>query len=300
MPTDTTITYRPGTPDDSYAAYLVFARAVSDLVHRRGNPNNPDSKAIDHMWSERRALYDFLAAAADQYWIAERKGEVIGYARSIVWDGVRELTELFVDPILQSGGVGHQLLRHVFPPDDRVPIHSIIGSSDVRAIALYLRAGVFPQTTVAYFGRAPEQIIVKTDLVIRRAAAEDLDHLCHIDQRVLGHRRDAIQHWMVEHREGYLYLRGGQPVGYGYLDTRNGPFAVIDPHDFPAVLGHAENQAALTGRYCAFEAPLTNQVAVNYLLMRGFRMDQFVAQWMMNYPFVRFDNYMLTSPAFFL
>ena len=45
---------------------------------------------------------------------------------------------------------------------------------------------------------------------------------------------------------------------------------------------------------------MINQVAVDYLLGRGFWMDAFMAVMMTDRPFARFENYILTSPPFFM
>ena len=102
-------------------------------------------------------------------------------------------------------------------------------------------------------------------------------------------------------RQGYLYLRNGQPVGYGYVGHRSGPFALLDAADYPAVLAHAETQAAERG-YGQFgvEIPMINQTVVDYLLEHGFRMDSFMAVMMSDVPFGKFENYIFTSPPFFM
>jgi hypothetical protein len=46
--------------------------------------------------------------------------------------------------------------------------------------------------------------------------------------------------------------------------------------------------------------PMVNRAAVDYLLGRGFWMDSFVALFMSDASFGRFDNYIVTSPPFFL
>jgi hypothetical protein len=95
--------------------------------------------------------------------------------------------------------------------------------------------------------------------------------------------------------------RNERPVGYGYLGVRNGPFTLLDETDFPAVLAHAESQALRQGRKeFGLEVPMIIQVAVDYLLGRGFRLDSFMAVMMTDRPFARFENYILTSPPFFL
>jgi len=113
----------------------------------------------------------------------------------------------------------------------------------------------------------------------------------------LGFSRDSSQCWLLTYR-GYRY---GQPVGYGYLGVRNGSSALLESDDFPAVPAHAKSQAAAQGRReFGLELPMVNQVAVDHLLGRGFKMHSFVAIMMNDQPFTKFENYILASPQFFL
>ena len=48
------------------------------------------------------------------------------------------------------------------------------------------------------------------------------------------------------------------------------------------------------------EVPIINRPAVDHLLARDYRLDTFVAMWMGNTPFGRFDPYIFTSPPFTL
>lgn len=45
---------------------------------------------------------------------------------------------------------------------------------------------------------------------------------------------------------------------------------------------------------------MANQVAADYLLSGGFRIDAFMAHFMSDGPTGRFDSYILTSPPFIL
>ncbi|MFC1922606.1 GNAT family N-acetyltransferase [Chloroflexota bacterium] len=299
-------TTRPGTLSDSYTVFNIFERALADLARRFGSTSSfsaDEPLALERMWAERHSLYEHLAVTADQFWLAEREGIAIGYARSIVRDGVRQLTELFVLPGEQAGGIGRTLMAQAFPPIQDAKHSSIIASPDIPAQALYLKSGVYPRFPVYYFGRSPEQVSFSSDLTIEpfQASPSDLATLAEIDKTVLGFTRHIDHKWFLSERQGYLYSRNDQPVGYGYLGLRNGPFALLDKADFPAVLAHAESQAHIQGRKeFGLEVPTINQVAVDYLLGRGFRMDAFMAVMMNDKPFARFKNYILTSPPFFM
>ena len=45
---------------------------------------------------------------------------------------------------------------------------------------------------------------------------------------------------------------------------------------------------------------MINKAAVDYLLANGFRFDRFVALFMVDEEFGRFDHYIVSSPPFFL
>ena len=298
------ITYRPGTADNSRAVYDIFDRSVLDLGARLGVPTftgGDDPAALDDRWQRRRPLFEHLARTADQFWIAERDGGAIGYARSTLRDGLRELTEFFVLPGEQSRGVGGELLARAFPRDG-ARRRAIIATTDQRALARYLRAGVYPRSPIYEFVRQAEPMNVATDLAIEPAAPSPttLAELRSVDLAVLGHARDADHAFLADNRRSFLYRRNGRTVGYGYHGDRVGPVALLDDRDFPAVLAHAERAAAERGAEFGAEVPLINRAAVDHLLTRGCRMEPFITFLLSDAPFGRFENYIVTSPPLFL
>ena len=306
QPNQPAVTIEPGTAADSYTTFLLFEQAYADLTRRLGSTEPTslaDPETLQRTWLARQSLYAHLATTADQFWLARRGDQTVGFARSILRDRVRLLTELFVLPGQQSTGLGRQLLAKAFPPEgaDR---HWLLATADLRAQALYLKAGLFPHFPVYYFWRQPmEAAPIVTDLAIRLAdpSAQTLQAMGDIDAQLLGHRRDADHHWLMSERQAYLYFRAGQPVGYGYVGPSNGPFALLHDTDFPVALAHAENQAAQLGRaYMGLEVPMVNHSAVTYLMRRGFQIDTFMAHFMSDGPPGRFSNYIITSPPFIL
>lgn len=299
------IVYRPGSPADSYAVFLVFEESLADLMRRLGDTEPTsftDPAALAAMWEERRSLYEHLAETAEHFWVAEQAGRIVGFARSIRRDGVRELTEFFVRPGVQASGVGRTLLAHAFPKDGARARH-IIASPDMAAQALYLRASVYPHGTVYYWWRAPETVAVESDLEVRplEATPATLAILAEIDRAVLGYTRDPDHAWLLRDRQGLLYLRGGESIGYGYIGRRNGPFALRQPDLFPAVLAHAETTAAAAGRsHFGLQTPTQNRHAMEHLLARRFTIENFITTLLSDGPFGHFDRYILTSPPFFL
>lgn len=299
------ITYEQGNIDDNYAAFLLFEEALADLVLRfgfAGSTSWEDADKLARMWQKRRPLYEHIFQTSDQFWLAKQNGDVVGFSRAIKRDGGQELTELFVKPDLQSGGVGRELIARAFPAAS-ARRRFIIATPDFRAQALYLKSGVFPRFPIYYFGRQPELVPFETDLefVPLTNSEEMVATLATIDTEVIGFQRDVDQRWFLANRRGYLYVRNGRPVGYGYVGETSGPFALLDAADFPAVLAHAESTVFAEGlTQFGVEVPMVNETAITYLLSRKFKIDAFMAMFMSDRPFGNFDRYLITSPPFFV
>lgn len=189
------VTFRRGAGADNYAAFLVLEHAIADLVRRFGSTepmSADDPAALARMWQERRPLYDFLAANCDQFWVAERDGKVVGYARSMLYGDAQQLTEFFVMPDSQSKGVGRGMLERAFPSGPRRRF--IIATPDFRAQGLYMKTGLYPRGTIHSFGCTPAIVSVASDLGFALLTAPDADTLATlsaIDEAVLGFRRES-------------------------------------------------------------------------------------------------------------
>ena len=301
------ISFRRGTIDDSFAVWQVFADTLLDLSKRQGVmaiTGADEHSDIAPFWERRKSLFQHLARTAHQFWIAEEDARIVGYARSILRDDVLELTEFFVLPNAQSAGLGKELLKRAFPTQD-AKHHIIVATTDVRAQVRYLKTGVVPRFPEMYWTRAPENVIVESDLEFVRAehSADTLARIAEIDRAILGHTRDVDHAWLLNARAGYLYKRAGNVVGYGYhsLGGGSGPFALCEERDFAAVLAHAEREAIKRGdEQVGFDIPMVNRAAIDYFLQRKYELDSFVALFMSDAPVGKFENYVITSPAFFI
>jgi GNAT superfamily N-acetyltransferase len=297
--------YRPGNPADSRPCFEIFEASVDDLSRRYGMAANATAGDPD-AWEIRRPLFEHLAMTGEHWWIAEDEmsGAIVGYARSILRDGVRELTEFFVLPDVQSGGVGRELLARSFPSDG-VRHRAIVATIDPRAIARYLRSGLDGRVAIIGLEAAPRPVEVETDLVREPIDSSNpqLDALGDIDRAVLGFRRDEDHAWLAGQRAGWLYRRDRRPVAYGYHPSRpvwGGPYAVRTASDLPALLADGESAAAAAGHdNVTFDLPLVGRSGLDHLLARGFRVDPFVMLFFTDGPTDGLDRYVLTSPPFF-
>ncbi|MGH7628802.1 MAG: GNAT family N-acetyltransferase [Gemmatimonadales bacterium] len=300
------LTFRRAGPDDSPALFGIFVAAVDDLGRRLGVETFSGAGGAppvpEELWPERRPLFDHLARTAEHAWLAEEDGAPVGYARSIARDGTLELTEFFVLPGRQSAGLGRELMARAFP-DDGSRHRSIIATPDLRALARYLRAGLAARFPIYGFSRAARALALPptVDAHPMDDSAATLETLAAIDRANLGFRRDVDHRWLRTVREGYLFREGERLVGYGYVGgVYNGPFAVLDEADWPAVLTHAERRVTALTPVVAFDVPLINRSAAAWLLSQGYRMSDFVNYYLSDHPTGHFERHIITTPSFFV
>ncbi|HYN63541.1 MAG TPA: GNAT family N-acetyltransferase [Candidatus Limnocylindrales bacterium] len=303
--TDPAFQIRPGTAQDSRPAFDVFLPAIKDLAIRLGSPWEVEP---EDLWTRLGPMYEFLAAHAAEWWVAEdaATGQLIGHARSIERGGLFELSEFFVLPGRQMAGVGAALLKSTFP-EGRGEVRAIIATSDVRAQARYYRAGTAARFPILSLNGAPGAAAgdgaADRTMEAQRATEEDIPALVELEHSVLGFDRGDEFRWLLEHREGYLYRRSGRIVGSGFLGSRGGvgPVSAAQPADTPGILDHLERRAAeLEIAEMSFDTPGPNEAGIRHLLDRGFRLDQFLTLLMSNRPFGQFDRFIGFSPPFVL
>lgn len=295
------IVFRPVAAADNFAAFRVHHIAVVDLLKGSSKGNTPPQEEIMQGWEKHRSLYEHLANTAEHFWVAEQNGEIIGYSRSCNYDGVRQLTELFVLPSVQAKGVGKELLARAFPHAS-ARLRLIIASPALPAQVLYMRNGVYTHQTLYIFSRVPQPTAITSDLIIEPAPVSTvaLPLFAAVDSGILGFQRDDDHAWLLSDRQGWLYRRQGKVVGYGYTGEKSGPFALLEPADFPVVIAHAENQAAAASRESfLLWVVSTNRHAIDYLLGHNYKLLPFPASLLSDAPFGRLDHYINTDPPYF-
>jgi len=299
------IIIRRGELADSRPAFDVFLPAVNDLSRRLGQPWDPEPEAL---WTRLEPLFAMLAEEAAEWWVAEDRGsgQVIGHARSIERGSLLELSEFFVMPDRQTAGVGGQLLERAFPLD-RGEVRAIIATTDTRALARYYRTGTAARFPILSLlgppGVASGAGPLDPALDAQAATTDDMAAMNELERSVVGFGRGQEFAWLVEHRHGFVYRRGGRMVGYAFIGDRGGigPLAVADPDDQPAILDHLERTAAEREiAEISVDAPGPNDVAIRHLLHRRLKIDPFYTLFMSSRPFGQFDRYIGFSPPFVL
>jgi len=285
----------------------VFRRSLGAYLHRLGFIDSPTitDEMVRESWTVRRTWVEHLWRTAAENWVAvDPNGRVVGWAQSAERDGHLELTFFFVNPDVQSKGMGRALLDRAFPRD-RAAHRAIFATQDPRALSLYLRSGVRFVTTVVDFAAKPRPTTVTTDLEIEpiMPGPAAIEVIAGIETAILGHRRDIDIAFLLDRRPAWLARRGGKVVGFafGARGDTVGPLGVLEPDDMPALLAVVENEAAEVGvPELFFSTPLANAVAVDYFLGRGYRIDPFVAAILADDLSMHLDRWIHTNPSYIL
>ncbi len=151
-------------------------------------------------------------------YIAEQDDHVLAYASAITRGEVTYLTDLFVRPEQQSSQLGRTLLSYVLPLDGR--IHCTMSSTDYRALALYIRAGMHPAWPhfVLRLERPISADFSTSKIEIVEASPDD-SALIRWDAQVSGRERPQDhEYWIAMQQAVPLWFqRQGQTIGYGYI-----------------------------------------------------------------------------------
>lgn len=224
-------------------------------------------------------------------YVAEQDEKVLAFAGAITRGNITFLTDLFVWPAHQSGQLGKTLLHSVLQQDDRV--HCTMSSSDPRALALYIRAGMRPQWPhfALRLQKPTHEMPLTPGMEIIEADPGD-PALVRWDAQVSGRLRPVDHlYWVREQRAVPLWFRRrGQIVGYGYIRLGAGtlwdpqactlgPIGASTPEDATACVLAAVNWALQQAEVLHIDVPGPHPCLAT-ILERGFRItyvDTFVS-----------------------
>lgn len=278
----------------------MFRRSLWAYLRRVGVAGPDDVDDVDQAWRRQGATFVHTETSAAEDWLAVDGGAVVGMARSIERDGHLQLTHFFVDPEVQAGGVGRELLRRAFPPG-RGRGRSILATQHPRALGLYLRAGVATRSVAATFVRPPGDPGTPSGLDVVAAGAGDLGTIVAIDGEALGFTRRVDLAFLLGDRPASLLVRDGTAVGYAFTSNGElcGPAAVRSAADLPAVLTLLERSAHERGQdEHGVLLSLHAHAGVRWLLDRGYRLLPFYELLLVDAPTIAFDRYVMTQPSF--
>jgi ribosomal protein S18 acetylase RimI-like enzyme len=225
--------------------------------------------------------------ATGQLLLAERDRTPIGFAGTITRSGIAFLADCFVRADAQSSGVGRRLLDRLLAGEGET--RCTVSSSDPRAQALYIRAGMRPRwPNFILDGQTYTLGTLPADRVESVEATTDDPQLIEWDAAIGGRRRpEEHRYWVAQHQAVPLWFRrGGQTIGYGYAqlhspellwrpDTlRLGPIGAQNQADALACLGAAVSWAkqrapainiSVPGPHAALAALLEARFRISYV-----------------------------------
>lgn len=182
---------RPAREADLRALYEVWYQ--TEVVD---NPNPPSPGEVPAYLSH--------VLRTRTIFVAEQDGEVLAFAGTIRRGNIAFLTDLFVRPACQSGQLGKTLLQAVFPQTAKL-VHCTISSSDPRALALYIRAGMQPQWPFfALHGEKPSLRLPDQGIEFIEADPADPE-LIEWDAQIGGRRRSEDHIFWIHEQEGLPY-----------------------------------------------------------------------------------------------
>ncbi len=161
--------------------------------------------------------------------VAERDGAIRAFAGAVTREGISFLTDLFVEPAMQSSQLGKILLQAILPVDGLV--HCTMSSSDPRALGLYIRSGMRPQWPhfVLRLQKSSGLSLPESEVEIVEADPTD-PALLQWDRDLSGRSRPLELHYWCQHQRAVpiWFQRQKKVVGYAYV--RLGAGTLTDPN----------------------------------------------------------------------
>jgi GNAT superfamily N-acetyltransferase len=242
------IAYHPSQPEDLDRADALVVDTINDLTERHGFGRMASP-------SPRRFESFCLADDARGLWTAEDDGVPVGFAWSWVRDEFWFLAQLFVEPGLQSGGVGRELLRRTLDHADHSDVKQralITFAFNTVSQGLYIRHGFAPQFPI-YLMSVPRdgisgRIRGPLDVTPLDGSNNEAAALSEVDRLALGFARG--EHHAVLAGEpgmrGFGLHEADRLVGSFYISEGGhiGPLAVASSDHIEATFSAALAVAA--------------------------------------------------------
>ena len=254
------IDVRPATEADLEAIYSIWYETETVGI---ANPPPPGQD----LWFRQVFRTGQLVVASDG------SGRPLGFAGARRHGPLTVLTDLFVRPAAQSGGIGSALLEAVLPRSGPLATYA---STDPRAVASYARRGMMPRWPAYYLNADRDRVgRLRPNVAVRPAGEEGLRFLTEADD-------DGGGFWSLSGAVSLEVVAGGRVVGAAMI-TAPSPGRLFRPDaasvvETSALPGHAGETVLAAVAWClGTESPMVSvQVAGTHealvpLLELGFR-----------------------------
>jgi len=250
-----------------------------------------------------------LEEESEGFWVAEDAGRIVGFAISWVCGSLWFLAYLFISPESQGRQIGRNLIARTLEHGDASTIRNralITFAYNPVSIALYSRYGLYPREPL-YAMRGPAAAAQATpeqggSLVCEKLVpdAESPARLSHIDEQILGHRRDRHHRYLLNAQGASCYLlrQADTLGGYAYIwaSGRVGPLAVLSPSVFGTAMNAALALAATQdGQTISVLIAGSNELAFSIATEHQMQID-YPLLFMSSKPLGNWAGYLFHSP----
>jgi hypothetical protein len=203
--------------------------------------------------------------------VAERDGVVIGSNGVDERGPVAGIGPITVNPAVQNGGVGRQLMQHVIERSWQrgcPSIRLVQAAFHNRSLSLYTKIGFDPREPLSCM-QGPRLNVRIPGYTVRPATPADLPACSDVCRRVHGHARDGEVRDAIQQRSATVVEHAGRLTGYATAFAFFGHAVGETNLDLKALIGAAP---AFLGP--GFLLPTRNADLLRWCLQYGLRIVQ--------------------------
>lgn len=311
------VAYREGAAGDLGTTFAVSERAIHDVAAGQGvvpAEPGPSEASIRSHWLRQRNMIEFLAAQpGGRYWVAEKDGDIVGFARVVRFGSMEEVTELMVEPGHHHEGIGRELLERCWPGAPTPDLGRVVVATGAPAdLTLYPDFGVMPVSghwhlrvpTEVYLERRAREVDAPDTAVHVLAPTRAISEWGRLEADAIGHERPHLHEFFSRDRNCLATVASDNgATGLCWVSAHGeiGPAVGATPADLvPVVLGALDRVAKVQ------EPPELSLFCTTmaWWLLRRLRRLGFRVYWpswiMCSVPLPGLDRYVPTRPPHLL
>jgi GNAT superfamily N-acetyltransferase len=319
VPQELSLSFREGSASDLETTFGLSERAVHDSAIKLGviPPGQELTDAhIRDDWQRQHSMVEFIASQPGGRYVIAENGDtgVVGYARTVHFDGMEELTELMVLPDHQRRGIGRRLLEAVWPGDPTPELgRAVVANGSASDLSLYTGFGVMPVAghwhmrarTEEYLAHRAQEVDTNDPGVHALKADRAVAEWKRLEPSAIAHGRPALHEFFGRDRTCLATVdpASGEATSLCWVssDGAIGPAVARSAGELVPVVLAALDRVAMT------QEPYHLRVftsTLSWWLLRRLRMLGFSVFWpswvLCSVPLPGLDRYMPTRPPHLL
>jgi ribosomal protein S18 acetylase RimI-like enzyme len=280
------ITIRRTRQADLTDAIMLVMNTANHLRRKRGM----STTRLKKLKEPPPSLVHFLKTDPEGSFVAhDRKGKLVGFTMSLIREDEWYLAFLFVDPTLQSKGLGQKLLGKAMRYGKKNGCKRwalVTFSYNPQAIAVYSKMGMPPQRPLLTMERKRDddksfkKLRSPIKLTVTKITEEKyINRLTSLDRRARQLARPEEHFfWLADENYDTLIFHDGKKlVGYAVVNSRGmiAPVVASEPKYLVSLLAHAIEWGVAQGHKYQIMFVQGEQLEVIRMLMKaGFHIDE--------------------------